>query len=87
MLKKFEKLKLSLDQVKTFGALFTNLLKAFDCLSHNLIIPKLNTHGFSPSTLKLIQIYLTEKNKGLKTIKLIVIGRKNIFRCAPRIYT
>ena len=66
MAAKFKRWKLSLDKVKAFGALLTDLLKAFDCLSLDLIIAKLNTHGFSPSALKLIQIYLTEKKQTTK---------------------
>ena len=58
---KFKRWKLSLDKVKALGALLTDLLKAFDCFSLDLIIAKLNTHGFSPSALKLIKIFLTEK--------------------------
>ena len=44
---------------KVFGALLTDLSKAFDCLSHDLLITKLNAYGFSMTALRLIQNYLS----------------------------
>lgn len=32
---------------KVFGAVLTNLLKAFDCLSHDRLVAKFNAYGFS----------------------------------------
>ena len=37
-----EKWKSATDNKKSFGALLTDLSKAFDCLSHELLIAKLN---------------------------------------------
>ena len=53
-----EKWKKSVDKGKTFGVLLTDLSKAFDCLSHDLIIAKLNAYEFSLSTARLMQSYL-----------------------------
>ena len=39
----------------------TDLSKAFDSLSHELTIAKLNTYGFSLPALKLMQSYLSER--------------------------
>ena len=41
-----------------FGALRTDLLKAFDCICHDLLIAKLNANGVSLSALKLVHNYL-----------------------------
>ena len=53
--------KKSVDKGKTFAALLTDLSKAFDCLQHDLIIAKLNAYGFSLSTTRLMQNYLSNR--------------------------
>ena len=53
-----EKWKEVLDNKEAFGALLTDLLKAFDCLDHKLLIAKLHAYGLSLSSLKLIHDYL-----------------------------
>ena len=58
-----------------FGALLTNLSKAFDCFSCELIIAKLNAYRFSLSALKLIRNYLLKGNKKLKLTTLKVHGK------------
>ena len=50
------------DKRLVFGALLTDLLKAFDCLSHELINAKLIAYGFSLSSLKLIDNYLSKRH-------------------------
>ena len=57
-----EKCKNAVDKGKCFGALLMNLSKAFECLSHKLLIAKLHAYGFDSPTLKLIKVtYQTEK--------------------------
>ena len=66
LLAMLEKWKSAVDNKKTFGALLTDLSKAFDCLSHDLLIAKLNTYGFGLSALRLVQSYLTKRKQKTK---------------------
>ena len=55
MLKKW---KTAVDKGKSFGALLVDLLKAFDCLSHNLLPGKLHVYEFNIVAMRLIHSYL-----------------------------
>ena len=61
-----EKWKKSVDNGGAFGALFTDLSKAFDCLSHELLIAKLDAFGFDKNTLKLENSYLSNRRQRIK---------------------
>ena len=63
MLKMMEKWKRSVNEGKVFGALLTNLSKAFDCLDHDLLIAKLNAYGFSLPALRPINDYLSSRRQ------------------------
>ena len=61
-----EKWKRSVDNSKLFGALLTDLSKAFDCLNHELLIAKLNAYGFSLTASKLVHNYLSNRKQRTK---------------------
>ena len=54
------------DNNKAFGALLTDLSKAFDCLSHNLLIAKLHAYGIEIDSLNILQDYLSYRKKRTK---------------------
>ena len=58
--------KRSVGKGKFFGALITDLSKAFDCLDHELLTAKLNACGFSLPALRLINDYLSNRKKRTK---------------------
>ena len=66
LLSMLEKWKSAFDNQKRFGSLLTDLSKAFDCLSHDLSIVKLNAYGFSIDSLRLVQDYLTNRKQRTK---------------------
>ena len=61
-----EKWKKIVDDGGVFGALLTDLSKAFDCIAHDLIIAKLESYGFQIDTLKLIHNYLSNRKQRIK---------------------
>ena len=48
---------------KAFGTLLTDLSKAFNCLSHDLLIAKLHAYGLNLASLKILQDYLTNRKQ------------------------
>ena len=57
------KWKMVVDNKKAFGAVITDLSKAFDCLSHDVLLANLNAYGFSLPALRLMQSYLSNKKQ------------------------
>ena len=66
LLAMLEHWKSVVDKGKVFGTLLTDLLTFFDCLSHELIIAKLNACGFNIAALKLVQSYLSKRRQRTK---------------------
>ena len=56
----------AVDKDQFFGALLTDLSKALDCLSHDLLIAKLRSYGISLASLKLLTDYLTNGKQRTK---------------------
>ena len=61
-----EKFKESVDKGNEFGALLTDISKAFEWIDHKLLIAKLFWYGVSPSSLNLIFSYLLNRSKSVK---------------------
>ena len=66
LLAMLEKWKSAVDKGKSFGALLTDLSKAFDCLSHELLFAKRHAYGFSIAELRLIHSYLKNRRQRTK---------------------
>ena len=58
-----EKWRKSLDEGYAFGALLTDLSKAFDSLPHELLIAKIYAYGLDIPSLKLLYSYMKTKSE------------------------
>ena len=79
LLAMLEKWKSAVDKGKSFGALLTDLSKAFDCLSHELLLVKLHAYGFSIAALRLIHSYVTNRWQRTKINMSYSSGEEIIF--------
>ena len=61
-----EKMLLFRDKKEVCGAIMTDLPKAFDCISHDLLIAKLNAYGFDQNALNIIHNYLFGRSQKTK---------------------
>ena len=61
-----QKWRESIDKGGTFGALLTDLSKAFNCLAHELLMAKLNTYGFDMRLLNLMYDYVPNRKQRVK---------------------
>ena len=61
-----ESWKLALDQRKKVGILLMDLSKAFDSISHPLLLAKLHAYGFAENAIKLLASYLTGRSQKVK---------------------
>ena len=66
-----------------FGALLTDLSKAFHCIPHDLIIAKLEAYGFHIDALKLIHNYLSNRKQRVKVTDTYSLW-KDIFYGVPQ---
>ena len=63
-----EKLRKIRDNKGVFAAVFTDLSKAFDCISYELLIAKLNAYGFDIKPLNFILVYFTNWKQEAKIV-------------------
>ena len=56
----------AVDSNKVFGAILTDLSKAFDFICHDLLVAKLHAYGLSLPALKMIQDYLLNRKQRTK---------------------
>ena len=66
-----EKGRKILDKGGAFGALLTDLSKAFDCMTHDLLIAKLHALNFDMNALNQIFDYLTGRKQRVKIFQFI----------------
>ena len=59
-------MKIPVDNKKVFGALYTEISKTFDCISHYYLIAKLHAYGLSFPALKLVQDNLQNRKQMTK---------------------
>ena len=78
-----EKWKKTVDNGGVFGALLTDLSKAFDCIPHDLIIAKLEAYDFHIDALKLIHNYLSNRKQRVK-VSDAYSSWKDIFYGVPQ---
>ena len=71
------------DNWGVFVALLTDLSKVFDCISHDLIIAKLEAYGFHIDALKLIHDYLSNRKQRVK-VNDAYSSWKDIFYGVPQ---
>ena len=63
MLKKWRSTVDNKKKKKKNGVLLTDFSKAFDCLSHELLLAKLHARGFSIPALRLVYNYLRNRKQ------------------------
>ena len=61
LIRPLEEWRLYLDNNYFVGAVMTNLSKAFDCISHNLLIAKLEAYSFDNYAIRYVYSYLKNR--------------------------
>ena len=83
MIRKLQKIQ---DSKRVFEAVFLDLSKAFDCISHESLIAKLSAYGFDIKSLNFILAYFTSQKQKAK-IGFSFINFLNILFGLPQGYS
>ena len=78
-----ENWRIMLDRRGYGGAILMDLSKAFDTLSHDLLIAKLQAYGFEYKSLALIKSYLNNRWQSTK-INTSFSSRSELLTCVPQ---
>ena len=70
-----EKISMALDSGKIVGGVFLDLKKTFDCVSHDILLNKLNAYGIRGNLMQWFQSYLSARSQ-----YVIYNGIKSSFR-------
>ena len=66
LIRMIEEWRVKLDNDNIVGAVLMDLSKAFDCIPHDLLIPKLHAYGFDENALVLIYSYLKRRKQSVR---------------------
>ena len=58
-----EKVSMALDTGKTVGGVFIDLKKAFDCVSHDILLNKLYAYGIRDNLMQCFKSYLSARSQ------------------------
>jgi hypothetical protein len=83
LLKIIKDWKKALDENKYIVAILMDLSKAFDCLSHDLILLKLEAHGLSEKSINLLNSYLSGRKQRVK-VKHICSSFETVYKGVPQ---
>ena len=81
-----EKLNKALDKGLYTGILLTDLSKAFDSISHDLLIAKFNSYDFSKNSLNLMNDYLSGRKQRTKIGDNFSSYREILYGVSSRFY-
>ena len=66
LIRLLEDWKCALDNNEYVAAILMDLLKAFDCLPHNILLCKLSSYGLTENATKLMESYLSDRTQQIK---------------------
>ena len=75
----YRKMEKRLDKGDKWGALLTDLSKAFDCLLHDLLTAKLHVYGFGIDLLRLIYSYVVGRKQRVRINNEYSIWQETLF--------